>query len=310
MTDMQPVEESGSRSVGIVIGRFQAHALHHVHRSLIEYVMGQHSRVAIFLGVAPIPGTPRNPLDFETRKRMLQDVWPDLPVLDLHDRPTDDEWSQLLDERVRSLYPTQKAVLYGGRDSFISHYTGRLPARELEPATYVAQVSATQLRQLAASGVAASEDFRRGVIFGVHNRYTRTAIPAVDIAVVRGEEQVLLGRKPHETGWRFPGGIVEDDETYEQAVLRELREEAGALDVEDLHYLASFKVDDWRYRGEAMGIMTAFYRATWVAGTPLPGDDLAEVRWAGLVSLTQEEIVPSHWPLVQKLWYPPTRTER
>ena len=48
-------------------------------------------------------------------------------------------------------------------------------------------------------------------------------------AVVR-DEQLLLVRRASRHGrgnWQLPGGFIEPDETIEQAVVREVREEAG-----------------------------------------------------------------------------------
>jgi 8-oxo-dGTP diphosphatase len=50
------------------------------------------------------------------------------------------------------------------------------------------------------------------------------------IGVVVNGEKVLIVRRKQKEGdlfWQFPGGAVEDGETDEQAVIRELREETG-----------------------------------------------------------------------------------
>jgi len=52
----------------------------------------------------------------------------------------------------------------------------------------------------------------------------------VVIGIVNKENQVLIVKRKQKEGdlfWQFPGGGVEDGETNEQAIIRELREETG-----------------------------------------------------------------------------------
>lgn len=49
------------------------------------------------------------------------------------------------------------------------------------------------------------------------------------ILVVDDEGRLLLGRRSDNNKWATPGGHVEDDESFEEAALRELREEVGLV---------------------------------------------------------------------------------
>ncbi|TGW06623.1 NUDIX domain-containing protein, partial [Mesorhizobium sp. M2D.F.Ca.ET.145.01.1.1] len=57
----------------------------------------------------------------------------------------------------------------------------------------------------------------------------RKTLPAVSVAVVRGDSILLVkrARPPSQGLYAFPGGKVEGDETLEDAARRELMEETG-----------------------------------------------------------------------------------
>jgi bifunctional NMN adenylyltransferase/nudix hydrolase len=110
----------------------------------------------------------------------------------------------------------------------------------------------------------------------------------VDIAVLKyGDSQVLLGKKHNSTQWRFPGGFSDPaDDNYEAAARRELQEECGDIEINDLQYIGSAKIDDWRYRSEEDKIITLFFKAQWVFGNEKASDDLKELAWFQIKELT------------------------
>lgn len=58
----------------------------------------------------------------------------------------------------------------------------------------------------------------------------RNPVPTVDIIIKLGQGIVLIERKNPPHGWALPGGFVDYGESFEQAALREAKEETG-LDV-------------------------------------------------------------------------------
>lgn len=291
--------------VGVLVGRFQVHELHKGHIDLIEHVLGSHDKVIIFLGVAPLPVSINNPLDFESRKQMILEKFPDVIVLYQPDLPRDDIWSKKLDEQIGNLVtPAQSVVLYGGRDSFMSHYNGRYPTEELLQESFW---SGTEVRRaIARSSARSHEAFRAGVIWASQARFP-TAYQCVDVAVIDGPTgpgagRILLGRKSHDKLFRFPGGFSDPSSpSLEADARREVQEEFG-VSIEGVRYVGSAVVEDWRYRAEPDCIKTALFRATYTHGRPTPGDDMdAEVRWFNLTDLTEKDIVPQHRPLLALL---------
>jgi bifunctional NMN adenylyltransferase/nudix hydrolase len=280
--------------VGVIVGRFQVPELHDAHRQLIEQVIARHDKVVVFLGLSPLMVTQENPLDFEARKQMLLAEYPKLNVLYIKDVVSDKAWSERLDEMIEDvLTPSQSVVLYGGRDSFVKHYTGIHPSREL---TQDVWISGSEIRKsISRRSVKSSPDFRAGVVWASQSRFP-TSYTTVDVAIFDDErhQRVLLGRKSLEDRFRFIGGFsTPNAESFEQDAIREAKEETG-LDVHRLEYVGSYKINDWRYRSESDKIKTVFFKAYTVGGVPHPNDDICEVRWFDVEVLTEESIVPSH----------------
>ena len=116
--------------VGVIVGRFQVHELTKAHRDIIKQVKETHKRVVIMVGVSPTLVTRNNPLDYLTREEMLRVTFPEAIVSHIADQKNDEEWSKALDSSLRSLIPIGSICLYGGRDSFISSYTGAFDTHE------------------------------------------------------------------------------------------------------------------------------------------------------------------------------------
>lgn len=287
-------------NVGVIIGRFQVPNLHEAHLELIKSIVDTHDKVIIFLGLSPCKTTTNNPLDFESRKQMILEKFPDVNVLYIKDEMSDEVWSKKLDNQIKDLVgPNQTVALYGSRESFLPFYKGKYPTIELEPMRYVN--SGTDIRRDVSNKVKASPDFRAGVIWAVNNQFP-SVYPTVDIAIIDWDKnRILLGRKPNEDKYRFPGGFaMPDSECYEDDAKRETMEETG-LEVGDLTYVGSMKVNDWRYKKEVNKIKTLLFTAKYIFGCPKAGDDLSEVRWFDLNTLTDDVFVPNHKMLFAKV---------
>ena len=252
-------EKTPKADVGVIVGRFQVPELHEAHLEVIQSVIERHSKVIIFLGLSPCKTTYNNPLDFEARKQLILQKFPDVNVLYIKDESSDEVWSRKLDSQIYDLIgANQTAILYGSRDSFIQYYSGKFKTVELE-ATRI--VSGTELRKEASNKVKASPDFRAGVIWAVNNQFP-SCYPTVDVAIIDPSTfRVLLGRKPSEKLYRFIGGFASpQSNSYEDDAKREAQEETG-LGVDNLVYVGSCLIDDWRYRKEIHKIKTMFFAA-------------------------------------------------
>ena len=300
----QLIPKTPKTPVGVIIGRFQVPYLHKGHFDLLDTVYDRHDTMIIFLGSCPgVVSTDRNPMDFMTRKKMIQSRLPSAIILPLPDQPTDKGWADDLDRRISEIVGTQSATLYGSRDGFMPAYKGTRPTVELEATKHV---SGTEIREGINTDVGKSREFREGLIYASHNRHP-TSYQTVDMCVWRNHhnntKQILIARKPTdpEGKWRLPGGFVDPtDESLERAAIRELREETSGFETSDPEYLGSFRIDDWRYRKEQDKIMTALFLFEFQFGSPTPSDDISELKWSGL-SMSTLSIIPAHRPLIQNV---------
>jgi bifunctional NMN adenylyltransferase/nudix hydrolase len=286
-------------NVGVVIGRFQVESLHNGHRFLIDNALKNHRKVVVFVGVSPISLTRYDPLDYPTRERMIRQEFPDVIILPLHDRNSDEVWSKQVDDMIKTVVPNvSSAVLYGGRDSFIPHYKGQYSTQEIE--SEIAYQSGTEQRKEIGKVIRSSHDFRAGIIYATQNTFPGAKM-AVDIALVKtAEHKIVLGRKPHESLWRLPGVFVDPTDTsLEFAACRELMEETSiSNDISNMKYARSFLIDDWRFRQvEEAKIVSALFVSEYTWGALKAGDDLEVVEWKDL-DINQSLITPSHRQLL------------
>ncbi len=265
------------KTIGVIVGRFQVPTLHPGHRYLIQTAMDECNDVCLLIGDREAERTDKDPMNYETRTQMIKGIYPFITTERLLDHPCDEAWSENLDSILDKLYPDSTKILYGSRNSFVPSYHGRHEAKVIPE---YKEYSGTKFRDNAAKSPIESEDFRRGVIYAQTNRFP-VSFQVADVALLDGESQnVLLGRKTTDDGWRFLGGFVDPtDESLELSAKREVYEETGGLETDDYRYIGSARIDDHRYRGQRDQIMTVLFAAKYIFGAPKPSDDIAELCW-------------------------------
>lgn len=295
---MKTVEQKAD--VGIIVARFQSPFLHDGHKEILEIVRSNHPRVVVFLGNSPLRFTMNNPFDFGIRKAMIEETYKDIEVLYIDDVGDNEIWSKNLDRQISKIIGANlKAVLYGSRDSFINGYKGKYPTIELIPSKFI---SASEIRREAGIKAKHTQDFRLGVVHALQNQFPSIKA-TVDMAIVNFDtKELLLARKPGRVTLSFVGGFTDPakDKCAEDAAKRETKEETG-LDTEVISYIGSTLIDDWRFRKEQDKIMTFFYLMEYKGGTPVADDDIEFVTWKKIDDITDDEVSPSHLPLLNML---------
>ncbi|NJQ00950.1 NAD(+) diphosphatase [Streptomyces zingiberis] len=152
--------------------------------------------------------------------------------------------------------------------------------------------------------IAAAGHVRRCPACGAEH-YPRTD-PAVIMLVTDDRDRALLGRQLHWPAGRFStlAGFVEPGESIEQAVVREVAEEAGVT-VGEVRYVAS---QPWPFPASLMLGFTA--RAT-SARIEVDGEELHEARWFSreelAVAFASGEVLPPSGISIAarliELWY-------
>jgi 8-oxo-dGTP diphosphatase len=121
---------------------------------------------------------------------------------------------------------------------------------------------------------ALQEEVRRGAF--PHPRLT------VDAVAIRDDKVLLVrrGNPPFEGSWALPGGFVDRGEPLEEAVLRELREETGAMG-QILGIVGAYSRPDRDPRGHTISVV---YAISVENEEVVGGDDAAEAAWHDLMS--------------------------
>ncbi len=88
------------------------------------------------------------------------------------------------------------------------------------------------------------------------------------------DDKILLVKRknePFRDSWHLPGGRVEEGESFEEAVKREVKEETG-YEIEVKRYLG-------KWLDREFGFVLNVFEGEIVSGSLRSGDDAKEVRW-------------------------------
>ena len=120
----------------------------------------------------------------------------------------------------------------------------------------------------------------------------------VTAAIIRRQGRILLARRQtgdHLAGhWEFPGGKIEDGETPEECLARELEEEFG-VGAEIGAFITSSRFAYAKGEIELLAYEAELGEGEWV----LASHD--EVRWVGVEGLLGHELAPADVPIAERL---------
>lgn len=97
-----------------------------------------------------------------------------------------------------------------------------------------------------------------------------THLVSVAALVTNEKDEILLVKSPWR-GWEYPGGLIEPGETFQEALHREVREEAG-VEIEITGFVGICK-------NVERNIVNIDFTARYVGGELQTSEESVEVRW-------------------------------
>lgn len=124
-------------------------------------------------------------------------------------------------------------------------------------------------------------------------------IKVVMALIFNQQAQILIAKRPLGKSygglWEFPGGKVEKDETINEAVVRELREELN-ISVQPTKSLPSFNyVTD-----QLLNIQFFPIVCEWVDGAVLPNEH-SDTQWTNIERLNDYKFADPDYPVIASL---------
>jgi 8-oxo-dGTP diphosphatase len=120
----------------------------------------------------------------------------------------------------------------------------------------------------------------------------------VALAVIVDEQQrVLITQRslhvPHGGCWEFPGGKLEVDESSENALIREVKEELG-LDVSQYQFL-----DEVHHQYSNKTLKLIIFLVTGFSGEPICLEGQLAMKWIHLNELNPSDFPEANWQVIK-----------
>lgn len=110
--------------------------------------------------------------------------------------------------------------------------------------------------------------------------------------ILRNQNNQVLLLKMHKNGqsfWELPGGRIQQQETPEQGLRREIEEETGIVDVSNMKHI-SYALSQYRVATNhkiSAGLLFSLYCATTSADHVTLSQDHVDYRWVWIEDITQ-----------------------
>ena len=329
------------RDALVFIGRFQP--FHNGHKAVIDEALKQAKQVVVVVGSSFAARNIRNPFTFEERKAMIDPCYPFFEdqkrvlVVPISDYPYDDtKWVAAVMRAVKGAVPNARDIgLIGHSKDHTSYYLNIFPEwKDHVEVPNVGEINATDIRNAYFSVTGKIRDVPPSTeTFLRKFEYTPTLVKlmqenhmvkeykkawdvapypptfvAVDAVVIQSGHILLVrrGSMPGKDLLALPGGFLDQNETMENGMLRELREETRLkVPLEVLRgSIKSRRVFDAPNRSTRGRMITQAFHIELKNG-PLPrvkgGDDAREAMWVPISEVRQEYMFEDHFAIID--WF-------
>ncbi len=132
-----------------------------------------------------------------------------------------------------------------------------------------------------------------------------STVDMICFSQIENEGMILLGRKPGQEKWQFPGGFRDPKETSKHAAKRELMEEVSLnIELNRFVFIDDMFIDDIRYRNSPHKVTTNIfyiYINENEMNLAKAADDLGEIKWFSLTELMIDSSIirEIHLPLFE-----------
>ncbi|AZO48232.1 MAG: NUDIX domain-containing protein [Mesorhizobium sp.] len=129
----------------------------------------------------------------------------------------------------------------------------------------------------------------------------RKIIPAVSVAIVRGDKVLLVkrARPPSQGLYAYPGGKVEPGESLAQAAARELEEETG-LRADGYRPLRDIHIDG-SGENHAVDYLLTVFGAAYAGGEPVASDDAETAAFYTLAEMVTMPLAGDVFEVAEEL---------
>lgn len=129
----------------------------------------------------------------------------------------------------------------------------------------------------------------------MNNKEHKNPVPTVDVIVQRSNQILLVKRKkdPFKDKLALPGGFVNENETVEDAALREIKEETS-LSIELKEILGVYSDPKRDPRGHIMSVVFVGQDTNNNEPQAIAGDDAKEIQWIDINSIDDSNLGFDH----------------
>lgn len=126
------------------------------------------------------------------------------------------------------------------------------------------------------------------------------------VAVVENDGKILMGNKvkdvgPYPNTWRLPGGGVEDGESLEDAVRREVKEETN-LDTQDVKKMGAYEDNEPDKNGEMTHYIFNVFKVK-ASGEHVASKEFPSLKWIDKKQLANISLARPSIKLFKELGY-------